>query len=79
MQYFHKFYMGKIGMMYDTIIGKIKRSDNVLTNSKEVEQLIERSILVGVNLKENARTMSYLLNKQDDVITVEDVINAITF
>ena len=57
--------MGKIDRMYDTIEGKIKRSDNILTNSKEVEQLIERSILVGVNLKHDAHfdyTMEELTN-----------------
>lgn len=35
--------------------------------------------LVGENFKENSRTVSYLLNKPENEITVKDVIDAITF
>lgn len=56
-------------------LGKIAGIDTSIAESI----MTLTSSLVGVNLKENARTMSYLLNKQDDDITVDDVINAITF
>lgn len=56
-------------------LGKIAGIDTSIAESI----MTLTSSLVGVNLKENARTMSYLLNKKDDDITVEDVINAITF
>lgn len=37
------------------------------------------SSLVGENFKENSRTISYLLNKPENEITVQDIIDAITF
>lgn len=56
-------------------LGKIAGIDTSIAESI----MTLTSSLVGVNLKENARTMSYLLNKKEDDITVDDVINAITF
>ena len=37
------------------------------------------SSLVGENFKENSRTISYLLNKPENEITIQDIIDAITF
>lgn len=56
-------------------LGKIAGIDTSIAESI----MTLTSSLVGENLKENSRTISYLLGKSEDGITVEDVINAITF
>ena len=64
-----------IGLGLFVSLGKIAGIDTSIAESI----ITLTSSLVGVNLKENARTMSYLLNKPEEDITVDDVINAISF
>lgn len=64
-----------MGLALFVSLGKIAGIDTSIAESI----ITLTSSLVGVNLKENARTISYLLNKQDGDITVEDVVKAISF